>query len=202
MVSGNGAGARERMIEVAERLFAERGIAGVSLREIGAAAGQRNNSAAQYHFGTKAGLVDAVFELRMTPINERRLAMLDALDAEGRGRELRALVEAFVEPFAEGAGHGRSHYARFVAQVASDPETAALTSNDRGFMRGLRAVIERIGAVLGDLPDAIRNGITRASTTLRNLDWFEVTDTRGWIAAEGRVGHFQVTMKIGFRLDD
>ncbi len=64
----------------------------------------------------------------------------------------------------------------------------------------------RITEVVGTSPDsidqAIRNGITRASTTLRNLDWFEVTDTRGWIADEGRIGHFQVTMKIGFRLDD
>jgi flavin-binding protein dodecin len=64
----------------------------------------------------------------------------------------------------------------------------------------------RITEVVGTSPDsidqAIRNGIARASQTLRNLDWFEVTDTRGWISGEGQIGHFQVTMKIGFRLDD
>src|ERR1051326_9079064 len=97
------AAARSRlaMILAAERLFAERGIAAVSLREIGAAAGQRNNSAAQYHFGSKQGLVDAVVEHRMGPINERRLALLADLDTSGRGSDLRALVEALVEPFAE-----------------------------------------------------------------------------------------------------
>jgi flavin-binding protein dodecin len=48
---------------------------------------------------------------------------------------------------------------------------------------------------------AIRNGVSRASETLRHLDWFEVTEIRGWIN-EGEVGHFQVTMKIGFKLED
>src|SRR5262249_6285400 len=93
--------AREQMILAAERLFAERGIGAVSLREIGAAANQRNNGAAQYHFGTKRGLVDAIVEYRMRPINERRLALLDEADAAGRGADLRALVEVLVFPFAD-----------------------------------------------------------------------------------------------------
>jgi AcrR family transcriptional regulator len=50
------------MILAAEQPFAENGVDGVSLREIAVAAGQRNNSAAQYHFGTKQGLVEAVFD--------------------------------------------------------------------------------------------------------------------------------------------
>ena len=50
-------------------------------------------------------------------------------------------------------------------------------------------------------PQAVRNGVSRAGETVRNLDWFEVTEIRGWIN-DGEVGHFQVTMKIGFRLDD
>ena len=58
------------LIETAERLFAERGVNAVSLREIGAEAGQRNTGAVRYHFGTKEALVNAVFEHRMTPINE------------------------------------------------------------------------------------------------------------------------------------
>jgi flavin-binding protein dodecin len=48
---------------------------------------------------------------------------------------------------------------------------------------------------------AVRNGIARAAETVRNLDWFKVTEVRGWIDG-ATVGHFQVTMKIGFRLDD
>ena len=48
---------------------------------------------------------------------------------------------------------------------------------------------------------AIRNGISRASETVRHLDWFEVTQVRGYIK-EGDVHHFQVTMKLGFRMED
>jgi flavin-binding protein dodecin len=63
----------------------------------------------------------------------------------------------------------------------------------------------KITEIVGSSPDgidqAIRNGVARASTTLRNLDWFEVTEIRGHLR-DGAVGHFQVSMKVGFRLDD
>jgi flavin-binding protein dodecin len=62
-------------------------------------------------------------------------------------------------------------------------------------------VTEVVGTSRESIDAAIRNGIARASDTVRHLDWFEVTETRGWIDG-GQVGHFQVTMKIGFRLDD
>ena len=62
----------------------------------------------------------------------------------------------------------------------------------------------RVTEIVGTSPDsmeqAIRNGIERASATLRHLDWFEVTQVRGAVA-DGRVEHFQVGLKIGFRLD-
>jgi dodecin len=63
----------------------------------------------------------------------------------------------------------------------------------------------RVTEIVGSSPEgvdqAIRNGITRANATLRQLDWFEVTEIRGHLA-DGEIGHFQVTMKVGFRLDD
>ncbi|HCT77066.1 MAG TPA: dodecin family protein [Micromonosporaceae bacterium] len=63
----------------------------------------------------------------------------------------------------------------------------------------------RVTEIVGSSPEsvdkAIRNAITRASTTLRNLDWFEVTEVRGHIV-DGEVGHFQVALKVGFRLDE
>jgi AcrR family transcriptional regulator len=149
---------RERMIVTAERLFAERGVGAVSLREIGAAAGQRNNSAAQYHFGSKQGLVDAVVEHRMVPINERRLALLAELDAAGRGSDLRALVEALVEPFAEHASTDPpTWYARFMEQAMADPDVGVFGSLDHPAMRGLREVVARIGHALDDLPPVVRD---------------------------------------------
>ncbi len=63
----------------------------------------------------------------------------------------------------------------------------------------------RVTEIVGTSPEgvdqAIRNGIQRASATLRRLDWFEVTEVRGHIE-DGDVAHFQVGLKVGFRLDD
>jgi flavin-binding protein dodecin len=65
--------------------------------------------------------------------------------------------------------------------------------------------IYRIAEIVGTSPngvdDAIRNAVGRASRTLRNIDWFEMTEIRGHLA-EGEVADWQVTVKIGFRLDD
>jgi flavin-binding protein dodecin len=64
--------------------------------------------------------------------------------------------------------------------------------------------VYRVTEIVGSSPDsvdqAIRNGIARASQTLRNLDWFEVVEIRGHLA-EGGIAHVQVAMKVGFRLD-
>jgi hypothetical protein len=65
--------------------------------------------------------------------------------------------------------------------------------------------IYRIAEIVGTSPngvdDAIRNAVSRADQTLRNLDWFEMTEIRGHLA-DGRVADWQVTVKIGFRLDE
>jgi flavin-binding protein dodecin len=62
-------------------------------------------------------------------------------------------------------------------------------------------ITEIVGSSGDSIDDAIKNGIGRAAKTLRNLDWFEVTDIRGAMN-DGQIGWFQVTMKVGFRLED
>ena len=62
-------------------------------------------------------------------------------------------------------------------------------------------VTEIVGTSANNIDEAIRSGLGKASQTLRNLDWFEVVGVRGHIV-DGGVGHYQVTMKIGFRIDD
>ncbi|MGW7041873.1 dodecin [Streptomyces avermitilis] len=62
-------------------------------------------------------------------------------------------------------------------------------------------VTEIVGTSTEGIDQAIRNGIARASQTLRNLDWFEVTQTRGQIV-NGQIEYYQVGLKVGFRLDD
>lgn len=62
-------------------------------------------------------------------------------------------------------------------------------------------VTELVGTSTTGLDDAISNGIGRAAQTLRHLDWFEVTEIRGYIV-NGQIEHYQVGMKVGFRLED
>lgn len=62
-------------------------------------------------------------------------------------------------------------------------------------------VTEIVGTSSETVHQAIRNGVARAGQTLRNLDWFEVSEIRGLIE-DGEVSKFQVTLKVGFKLDD
>ncbi|MDQ6873455.1 MAG: dodecin family protein [Actinomycetota bacterium] len=62
-------------------------------------------------------------------------------------------------------------------------------------------VTEIVGTSSDSIAQAIRNGVSRASRTVRNLDWFEATEIRGHIV-DGQVEHFQVTMKVGFRIEE
>lgn len=61
-------------------------------------------------------------------------------------------------------------------------------------------LIEVVGSSRLGTDDAIRNAIETSAQTIRNIDWFEVIETRGHVV-DGKVGHFQVTLKIGFRLE-
>ncbi|MGE5493576.1 MAG: dodecin [Actinomycetota bacterium] len=61
-------------------------------------------------------------------------------------------------------------------------------------------MVEVVGSSPNGTDDAIRNAVAEASKTLRHLDWFEVMETRGHIV-DGKIAHFQVRIKIGFRLD-
>ena len=63
------------------------------------------------------------------------------------------------------------------------------------------AINEIVGTSDVDVNAAIRNGIKRANDTLRHLDWFELVEVRGAIL-DGEVNHYQVTLKVGFRLED
>ena len=62
------------------------------------------------------------------------------------------------------------------------------------------SVTEIVGSSEVSISDAIQTAIAKASESLRNLEWFEIGSIRGWVK-EGKVGHYQVTMKLGFRYD-
>ena len=112
-----------RLISSAEHLFADRGIEGVSLREINTAAGQRNSTALQYHFEDRYGLLRAVLRKHASAVDVVRHVMLDEYQSSGRD-DLRALAEALVRPSAtklDDPDGGRA-YLQINAQVLNRPE--------------------------------------------------------------------------------
>ena len=146
-----GNGTKERLIETAERLFAQRGIAGVSLREIGEAAGQRNTAAVLYHFGSKQRLIEAILEHRRKDMDARRVAVLAESKRPGRSRDLRAVVEGMVRPLAESL-HPGSYAVRFLAQRLTDPADgySFLPVQDRA----ARRIAASLRQTLPELPPA------------------------------------------------
>jgi len=111
---------RERLLVAAERLLSENGVDAVSVRAVTHAAGV-SVSAANYHFGCKDELVRETLSRVLAPLNERRLARLDALEAAGTpGVEV--LLEAFLRPaFELESGAAPSFYQRFAAQLHTGP---------------------------------------------------------------------------------
>jgi AcrR family transcriptional regulator len=102
-----------QLLLAAERLFAEHGLAGISLRQISIEAGSSNNSAIQYHFGSKDDLLRAIFAYRLGDLMHRRAL----LRARANPDDLRAQLEAHVLPLIELAESPDSSYVSFIEQL-------------------------------------------------------------------------------------
>ena len=145
---------REIILWTAESLFAEHGLAGTSLRGITADAGV-NLASVNYHFGSKEGLIQAVFRRRLDALNTERLGRLERVQTHaGDGRpDLRAALEAFIVPALEMSHdpeHGGVVFMRLLARVMSERDRTL-----RAFLADRYGhVIKRFAAVLGRaLPD-------------------------------------------------
>jgi AcrR family transcriptional regulator len=141
---------RHRLVAVAERLFAERGIGFVSVRDITTEA-RANTAAISYHFGSKDGLLEAIIAERAAQLGRRRNELLDAIEAAPRP-ELRDLVAALVMPIAELAadldGGGRN-WIRVKADLRGKPEmTAMLETAFEPYTRRYLEVLERVTPLL------------------------------------------------------
>lgn len=137
---------RERILDAAEALFAERGFDGVSLRQITALAGVEL-ALANYHFGPKQDLYVAVIRRRADAINAARLALFDALPP---APTLEQLIDAFARPYLEKSltgGSGWKCYARLIAQTANSARwTRAVMSTHfdpvaQRFIAGMRSAL-------------------------------------------------------------
>jgi flavin-binding protein dodecin len=78
--------------------------------------------------------------------------------------------------------------------------SAPLTTRRRAMNEHVYKLVELVGASPTSIEDAIQNAIARAGESLRNIRWFEVQETRGWVE-DGKIAKFQVTLKVGFTLE-
>jgi AcrR family transcriptional regulator len=154
---------RDRILTTAERLIAEQGAA-ASLREIAAAAGQKNTSAVHYHFGSRDALIEAIVVLRQESLETERLALLAEHEAAGR-TDLRALVEALITPmFTAPYADGATHYARFLEKVRDHASLSTSAWLDRDWPAS-KLIVGRISQALSALPAAQRLLRLRAMST-------------------------------------
>lgn len=146
------ASGRERILATAERLIAEQGAA-VSLREVAAAAGQKNTSAVHYHFGNRDRLIEAIVTERQELLEKQRLVLLAGLDG-ARQRDLRALVGVLVSPLVTVPQTvGATHHVRFLEKVRDHAALSPGAWMTRDWP-GSKLVIGAISDVLADLPPA------------------------------------------------
>lgn len=107
---------KTKLILAGERLFAEGGINGVSMREIASKAGQGNHFAVQYHFGSRDGLVQAIFDFRMNQMEPMRGAMLAELKARQYTKDAWSILEIILLPQLHLDGGANRCYGNFLSQ--------------------------------------------------------------------------------------
>ncbi|MEU4745671.1 TetR family transcriptional regulator [Actinosynnema sp. NPDC023658] len=146
---------RQQILTTAERLFAEQGLYAVSNRQISAAAGQGNNTAVGYHFGTKADLVRAIMRRHTTRIESLRQ---EAVAAVAGSEDVRDWVACLVRPVTAylASSGGPTWFARFSAQVMTDPAFRSITAEEALAEAALREVVDRLIGLGPDVPADVR----------------------------------------------
>lgn len=152
-----GRATRELILETAERMFSERGPDAVSMRQLAAAVGQGNNSAIQYYFESKEGLVRAIIAQRAAQLEVIRARMLADAIAQGRAHDVKALLSVLLLPIAMIKGADGDHvYAGFMLQALHSiwGQHADLT-HEAWLRKGpVRTVMDTLGTLRPDLSKA------------------------------------------------
>lgn len=146
---------RHQILTTAERLFAEQGLYAVSNRQISAAAGQGNNAAVGYHFGTKADLVRAIMRRHTGHIESLRREMVAAVAGS---RDVRDWVACLVRPATTHLASlgGPTWFARFSAQVMTDPAFRRIMAEEALAESSLRQVVDSLDGFLPAMPVDVR----------------------------------------------
>ncbi|MBB5915326.1 AcrR family transcriptional regulator [Nocardia transvalensis] len=175
---------REALLAAAERLFAEQGLSGVSNRQISAAAGQGNNAAANYHFGSRSDLLRAIEHKHRAPIEEVRARLFAEITDSG---ELRDWVGLLVRPLTDHLADlgNPSWYARFAAQAMADPGYREVVTADAMTSPLLARTMD---GIVGCVPDLSRRVRHQRTVMTRNLLMHSCAEIEGELAARGRRG--------------
>lgn len=158
--NASGESTRVMLMEVAERLFATRGIEAVTLKEIQEAAGQSNTSVIRYHFGSRDGLIRALVSYRQASLGADRQQMLATMREQGKEADPRAVVWLLVRPLANSIAAGEMFVA-FLARLSEDPRARSDYWPDHVDDEWTQEQLEElVDAALQDLPERIRRGRT------------------------------------------
>lgn len=136
---------RARIVAAAERLFAERGFAGTTMRDLTTLAGT-NLAAVNYHFGSKEGLLEAVFRTYLEPLMAERLKLLDAAEGQSLGQPLplRTIIELYVGPAVRTLSRDRAGIPSLMSRLHQEPHPAV----EELILRLTQPVIARYAAAV------------------------------------------------------
>lgn len=143
-----------RILEIAERLFAEQGVEQVPLRQIVVESGQRNRSALHYHFGSREALVSHLLNRRLHQVNQIRHRHLDELEQCGQPIGIHGVVEATIRPLVEVMLHTDwgTNYLQVLAQTTFSPALLNKGLVDKTAMSALYRVREHLYTLLPNVP--------------------------------------------------
>ena len=150
-----GAGA-QILKTVARRLFAERGVDGVTVRQIAEAAGQRNHAAVGYYFGSKEALIRQLVVDGARLIDAARNARLDQLEAEGGPRDVAEVVDALVYP-SLAAQEQEDDYNRFIVMLSMTHRDLFMDALGGRWNSGYQRCLEHLRRLMPDMPAAAKN---------------------------------------------
>ena len=171
------------LLDVAERLFAERGIASVSIRQIVLAGGQGNLSAAHYHFGSRDALIRTLVERRLRPLDAMRHRRLDRLVDAGREGDLRAIVGVAIGTLADAVESTPwgADYVRVLAQALFDTRMKLLDTVDPELLGSVARARAMVRPLVPHLPEAA------FAERVRIVHHESTYAVARWIAEHGRV---------------